>query len=725
MSTQVKHFALAKVATAVVAVAMIAGLLFAYATPRAQAVTMSELIELFIALDIIAEDKADEARAVLDNQGGNTGTTGGGSSACTTTFTRNLTTGNTGADVKALQMLLNQNPATQVASVGAGSPGAETMYFGPATKAAVMKFQNMYASEVLAPLGLTAGTGYFGASTRAKANMMCTSGGGDNGGGAPAPGGGTPPPPPPGPGGDDDDDDNGGNDDDDNSGGSLGGGEASLEDFDSLGSPSNEDLEEGDEDVAVFGFEFDVEDADAEVKRVDVAFEGKSNSDCNGSAAICEDEPWESIDEVSLWIDGEKVAMSNADDEDDWDDQGSDIYEIRMTGIDDSIFREDETAEILVGVTINDNIDDSDLNQTWDVWIPAEGLRAVDGAGIDQYTGSASEKKSFNIETVGGDAELNVSEDSSSPDASTIKVDDNDTTDDVVLNVANFEAEDGDLTIDELTFTAETQGSSTVTFDDVFSDIWVEINGERNDDTSITGNTTATATVVVDLDDDLEIEEDEEVEIKIVADLLKQDPANYDAGQQIKAGFTSANADATSVEDDGGNDLGAARIGGSATGEFHTLVAEGIFAEIVSTDADATSVDSAADYGTFVVKFDITAFEEDAYVNDAAFRGSSALSGVVYQIEDNQGVATTGGSASAVVSSTGDQVSGEEEINDGDTEEFTLTITYTPGSFATGQFFRAEMLSVNFASTPGGTVQTHDATPDDDDFETDYVNIQA
>lgn len=87
-------------------------------------------------------------------------------------FSRNLKFGSVGDDVKELQIILNRNPKTQVAASGVGSPGNETSFFGSLTKTAVAAFQELYASDILAPLGLSKGTGYFGKSTRDKINNL-------------------------------------------------------------------------------------------------------------------------------------------------------------------------------------------------------------------------------------------------------------------------------------------------------------------------------------------------------------------------------------------------------------------------------------------------------------------------------------------------------------------------------------------------------------------------
>ena len=109
----------------------------------------------------------------LSEMGGSTATTGTTITGCTiSSFDRALKQGMTGDDVKCMQIVLNSDSATQIASSGVGSAGNETNYFGSLTKAAVIKFQEKHADNILTPLGLEKGTGFFGSSTRGKLNKL-------------------------------------------------------------------------------------------------------------------------------------------------------------------------------------------------------------------------------------------------------------------------------------------------------------------------------------------------------------------------------------------------------------------------------------------------------------------------------------------------------------------------------------------------------------------------
>lgn len=101
----------------------------------------------------------------------------------TVQFTRSLTVGDTGNDVKQLQIFLNSHPSTslgtgnteypfRIATTGPGSLGNETTYYGNLTAQAVSKFQEYYKSEILTPVNLNQGTGFFGASTIRKVNAL-------------------------------------------------------------------------------------------------------------------------------------------------------------------------------------------------------------------------------------------------------------------------------------------------------------------------------------------------------------------------------------------------------------------------------------------------------------------------------------------------------------------------------------------------------------------------
>jgi hypothetical protein len=80
-------------------------------------------------------------------------------------FPRNLKLGDTGSDVKALQIYLNTK-GFPVSLTGLGSKGQETTYFGRGTHNALIRFQEAYKAEILTPAGLTKGNGFFGPLTR-------------------------------------------------------------------------------------------------------------------------------------------------------------------------------------------------------------------------------------------------------------------------------------------------------------------------------------------------------------------------------------------------------------------------------------------------------------------------------------------------------------------------------------------------------------------------------
>jgi hypothetical protein len=80
-------------------------------------------------------------------------------------FTKDLRPLMSTSDIKNLQIFLNNNGFV-VSATGAGSKGKESNFMGLKTKAALMKFQEAYAKDILTPQGLKKGTGVLGPYSR-------------------------------------------------------------------------------------------------------------------------------------------------------------------------------------------------------------------------------------------------------------------------------------------------------------------------------------------------------------------------------------------------------------------------------------------------------------------------------------------------------------------------------------------------------------------------------
>lgn len=137
---------------------------FAVAPAQAAALTQAQISAIISLLQSFGADAATIANVEASLTGGTPSIPSTGGGACPA-LSRDLEQGSTGSDVQALQVFLNGSPSTQLAVTGAGSPGNESTYFGPITKAAVMKFQ---AANNVSPVA-----GYVGPITRAAIVAVC------------------------------------------------------------------------------------------------------------------------------------------------------------------------------------------------------------------------------------------------------------------------------------------------------------------------------------------------------------------------------------------------------------------------------------------------------------------------------------------------------------------------------------------------------------------------
>jgi hypothetical protein len=621
----------------------------------AQAQTTEELQQMI-------NDLLAQVAALQSQVGGGSGMSAAG--VCPYTWTRSLNVGASGADVMKLQQFLNADPETRIAATGVGSAGMETEYFGGLTGAAVAKFQSKYRNDILSPLGLVNATTYFGPSTMAKANMLCSTA-------APA----------------DDHDDDG-----DMGGDVTLGGEASLQTFE-ISSGDDDELEEGQNDAPVAEIAVEFNDGDAKITRMDVAFVGSGD----------ETDPWDTFENVSLWVDGDKVAEKNADDRDDYldEDDGS----IRFGGL-SIVGMEDEEFDVVIGVTTQNSIDGTDDGEDWTVAVDA--IRFVDGDDVtttDDSTGDLGVTSSFSIIEAGGDDELIVKSSSNDPDGTTLQVEDNAKSDWYTVFIFDLDTDDSvnDISLNNV-FVSVTVSSSTYTA--IVDDAELIIDGTtiNSSASDVTGGGTATGVINFDVDGDVEINAGDRVEAELR--LRFESLALGDEGTTVTGSVTAANANAIDAE--GADDLtntGTDQLRGAATGDDHTLRTSGIEVSLDGTSAAVTTGDNDDDdYATFEIELEVTAFEQDVFIN------TNPATSITYSITDGAGTATSSGSRTVTLTSTGDESGGYFEINEGETETITLEVTYDP-SVTTSTAARVNLLTVIFDADGGSLDQTWTAVP--------------
>ncbi|MCC7500790.1 peptidoglycan-binding protein [Candidatus Nomurabacteria bacterium] len=669
-----------RLAVIAASVAVAAGLIGAVAIAPAQAASLSstQVQAIVNLLQSFGADSGTIANVTAALNGQATGGTSGGSTsggACPA-LSRDLQQGSSGADVMALQAFLNGSADTMVAASGAGAPGMETSTFGPATKAAVIKFQVKYA--------ISPAAGYVGPVTRAKIASVCGTTGGNTGGNT--------------------------------GGGALQGGEGSLDINGDLGDVET-DVNEGEEDVQVLGAELEGQDSDIMLERVDVdvTLSGTGSSQLDNY-----------ITEVSLWLDGKRLATLDVDE---GDEDSNDVFSFRFTGL-KGVVQEDEQSELYVAVTAVNNVDTGDIAKNLVFSVPQNGIRAVDAEGISETYVSSSESTtltsgSVNVtEETAGD--LDITEGDENPDGQVVSVDEDNDTNDVLVLAFDLEADNQDVVVDDipvgLTSTGLTGGI----------DVAVKRAILKKDGTTIktkTISSTASDYQEVVFDDlDLDIEDGETAEFQVFVDLHDAEVGSFATGSTLYASTTGSDAQ-WDVEDAEGDDV---TPGGSVNNSGDTLVfeTEGIEVELVSVSEEvifAGETSGQKQIGEFKIVVDITANGEDMYIDKSATLDTqrdgtgSAGNGFMYATTTDSTTGTSSAIA-AVVTATG-STSGDSsntfKINDGQTRRFTLTVTLEAGLDGV---IGLQLFGINYDDADGAS-SAEFFTSNLSDFKTDLLTV--
>jgi len=562
--------------------------------------------------------------------------------------------------------------------------GVNKGYFGTLTKNALAAFQ--------VANGISPAVGYYGPVTAAKVNSMAM--GGSMGGNTGNTGGNT-------------------------GSGSLKGGAGDITVTEKSSGVKDEVLEGADE-VKVLGFEVEAEGSDIAVTSVKVELEhtGSGSSRLNRY-----------VDSVQIMMGNKVVGSADASDF----SENSDVYS-RSIALSNVVVNEDETEKLYVAVTALSNIDSNDLSEDWDVTVFSTRIEDATGAILTDSTPGITETFTFEDLASTGDVQLTVLEDDDSVnEAHTEQVSDTSDTNDIDVLSFELEADGSDLTVNTLIFDITSTGAGVT---EIANDFRLMMDGEevgtakldlnQDNDTTDAGEGTGFASssiqtvaiIVTDLDDDdVIIESGKKVTFTLVADINDIEGA-FTNGDSLSVALVPSSTD-TDADDENGDAV--TDLSGSADSTTISFGATGVMLDKGSSDTsarifnlDTTSTD---DQGKFEVIFDVTAFDEPAYIALTGTSSSAVVTAAgayayVESVNANDVAISTGTTTVTLERVSGGSLTGNYvKINAGQTATLKLTVYHDA---ATSGNYRAQLNQVNFATTAaaGATIQTAVPTSD-------------
>lgn len=605
----------------VVGLAFVLSFAFGFTTTKAEEDLEARIAELVAQIAELEAQLGDESAAPSTTAAG-----------CETEFNSDLSMGDSGSEVMQLQVFLNEQvDGLEVASSGAGSPGNETEHFGSLTQAAVIDFQEKYASEVLAPHDLTSGTGYWGRTSRAKANELCeqvtvtpTEPSNDE-------------PSNDEPSNDEPSNDEPSNDEPSNDEPETGlQGDEGMLDLNDLGLGAV-DIELGDSDV-IYEVEVEALDSDMEVNRVDFTFDER---------------PWLYFDEVRLMMDGSEVAYLS--DSGDYREVSGD-YRARFSGLEE-VIREGETVTVELEADVLSSMAGTRDQHDVEVDMVEDAFRFVDGAGIIGYSeGDDPTTVDVTFDSAFGDGSIDVTLGDDSPEEDYYMVDEDDRTTNQEILIFEVEAEDSDILVDNVHAQFD---SSTSTIENMLRRARLYMDGDLVSSKSLAGLATTSAATLVFDDLDETIAQDDTAEFVVEVDFYETSRSGFDVPDTLEAQVVEIDAENEDYADAGDDTLS---IGSDVV---HDVVKEGLLASLVS---DSSNSQSEGEAGRYIFDLSVTAHGNDFYLDEDGEQSFTATS-------TGPGTGTT----SIDLLDSDATLTGENNyrIREGETRDVTVTVYLT------------------------------------------------
>lgn len=267
-----------------------------------------------------------------------------------------------------------------------------------------------------------------------------------------------------------------------------------------------------------------------------------------------------------------------------------------------------------------------------------------------------------------------------SPSGTMVKVDEDNTTDDVLVFAFNLDVNDdsSDITLKSLPVTLSfnnnnTLGLGTNWANKIVRSAMLNINGYEYGANLTSDNTSSgsgSAVYTVNLNDENVILEGGDIdEIKVYITIDKQD-SNYDENTTIQASVDGAMIDAETYLKNSGLFGTTSRSGG--------LISLSLSPALVTGVTSSVSKDSDSKVGTYEFQFKVEADGSDITLNTAALDydiiGGAATAS--FSIVKNSGTVMTGYTAGS-----------EYVVEDGNNATFTATYTINPGSGQSGTYY--------------------------------------